>query len=96
VEGETGSCSETCIMCDADGTEEVCIKFEEAIDTKGEIPEAVTFSEIKTEREVRLWGFLCGGGSSCFIGHLLKKKRNSEITLHYFLLCVILWVPHRF
>jgi len=57
VEGETGSCSETCVMCDGDGTEEVGIKFEEATDTKGEIPEAVTFPEIKTEREVRLWGF---------------------------------------
>jgi len=57
VEGETGSCSETCVMCNADGTEEVGIKFEEAIDTRGEIPEAVTFPEIKTEREVRLWGF---------------------------------------
>jgi hypothetical protein len=58
VEGETGLCSETCVMCDADGTEEVCIKVEEAIDTKGEIPEALTISEIKTECEVRLWGFL--------------------------------------
>ena len=58
VEGETGSCSETCIKCDADGTEEVCIKVEEAIDTKSEIPEALTFSEIKTEHEVKLWCFL--------------------------------------
>jgi hypothetical protein len=58
VEGETGSCSETCVMCDADGTEEVCIKVEEATDTRGEIPQAITFSEIKSEREVRLRGFL--------------------------------------
>jgi len=57
VEGETGSCSETCVMCDAGGTEEVCIKVEETTDTKSEIPEAVTFSEIKTEREVKLWCF---------------------------------------
>ena len=59
VEGETGSSSETCVMCDADGTEEVGIKVEETIDTRSEIPRAITFSEIKTEREVRLWGF-CG------------------------------------
>jgi hypothetical protein len=25
VEGETGSCSETCVMCDGDGTGEVSI-----------------------------------------------------------------------
>jgi hypothetical protein len=70
VEGETGSCSETCVECDVDGTEEVSIevediinikeelsiKVEEAIDIKGEIPEAITFPSIKTEHEVRLWG----------------------------------------
>jgi hypothetical protein len=58
VEGETGSCSETCVMCDADGTEEVGIKVEEAIDTRGEIPQLVMYPEIKTEPEVRVWGFL--------------------------------------
>jgi len=70
VEGETGSCSEMCVMCDVDGAgevsnkvedtidikEEVCIKFEEAIDIKDEIPEAISFPPIKTEHEVRLWG----------------------------------------
>jgi hypothetical protein len=34
VEGTTGSCIETCVTCDVDGTEEVSIKFEEAIDIK--------------------------------------------------------------
>jgi hypothetical protein len=76
VEGETGSCSATCVTCDADGTEGVSIKVEEAIDIKDEItegvsikeeeaidikdqfPETVTFSEIKTEHEVRL-GVVC-------------------------------------
>ena len=67
VEGETGSCSETCLMCDVDGTEEVSIKVEEAVDIKeevsikveeaadikDEIPEAITFPSIKTECEVR-------------------------------------------
>ena len=58
VEGETGSCSETFEMCDADGTEEVSIKVEGAVNTRGEIPEAITFPEIKTEHEVRRWGLL--------------------------------------
>jgi len=58
VEGETGSCSATCVMCDADRTEGVGIKVEEALDIKDEIPEAISFSEIKTEHEVRL-GVVC-------------------------------------
>ena len=70
VKGETGSCSETCVTCDVDGSEEFSIKVEEAIDIKEEfnikveeaidikdgIPEAITFPTIKTEHEVRLWG----------------------------------------
>jgi len=55
VGGETCSCSAT---CDADGTEEDSIKVEEAIDTRGEIPEALSFPPIKTEHEVKLLGFL--------------------------------------
>jgi hypothetical protein len=59
-------------MCDADGTEGVGIKIEEAIDIEDEIPgaisfpelktepepEAISFPEVKTEPEVMLWGFL--------------------------------------
>jgi hypothetical protein len=56
VEGETGSCSETCVMCAADGTEEVSIKIEEAIDIKDEISEMVVSPSIKTEHEVRFDG----------------------------------------
>ena len=56
VKGETGSCSETCVTCDVDGTEEVCIKVEEAGDIKDEIPVAVLVPSIKIEHEVRLWG----------------------------------------
>jgi len=56
VEGETGSCIETCVTCDVDGTEDVSIKVEGAIDMKDEIPEAISFPPIKTEHEVRLWG----------------------------------------
>jgi len=56
VECETGSHSETCVTCNVNGKEEICIKVEEAINIKDEIPEAITFSPIKTEHEVRLWG----------------------------------------
>ena len=70
VEGESGSCSDTGVMSDGDGTEEVStegedtvdikeevsIKVEEAIDIKDEIPVAITVPSINTEHEVRLWG----------------------------------------
>jgi hypothetical protein len=49
VEGGT----ETCVTCDVDGTEEVSIKTEETIDIKDEIPEAESFTPIKTEHVVR-------------------------------------------
>jgi hypothetical protein len=54
VEGETGCCSETCVTCDVDGSEEISIKVEEAKDINDEIPEAVAFPPINTEKEVRL------------------------------------------
>jgi len=70
VEGETGSCNETCVTCDFEATddvsikveeavnikEEVSIKVEEAIDIKDEIPEGTIFPSIKTDHEVSLWG----------------------------------------
>jgi hypothetical protein len=56
VEGTTGSWSETCVTGDVDGTEEISIKIEEAIDIKDEMPEAVKCSAIKAEDEVRLLG----------------------------------------
>ena len=54
--GEYGTCScfDTCVECDVDGTEEVSIKAEEAIDMKDEIPEPIIFPPIKTKHEVRL------------------------------------------
>jgi hypothetical protein len=55
-EGETGSCSETCVTFDVDGTGIVNIKVEEAIGIKDEIPESTSFIPIKTEHEVRLCG----------------------------------------
>jgi len=57
VEGGTGSCNAPCVTCDADGNEEVSIKVEDALNIRGEIPEAITFPEIKNEHEVRLWCF---------------------------------------
>ena len=54
VGSETCSCSAT---CDADGTEEDIIKVEDTIDTRGEIPEAISCPLIKSEPEVKLWGF---------------------------------------
>jgi len=53
VKDGTGSDSETFVMFDVDGTGEVSIKVEEAIDIKDEIPEAISFPPIKTEHEVR-------------------------------------------
>jgi hypothetical protein len=55
VESETGCCSDTCVTCDVDGgTEDVSTNGGKAIDIKDEIPEALIFSPIKTEQEVRL------------------------------------------
>jgi hypothetical protein len=54
LEGDTCYCSETCVSAGVGGTGEVCIKVEEAIDIKDEIPDATMFPPIKTEQEVRL------------------------------------------
>ena len=86
VEGETGTCSETCVMCDVDRTEDVGIKVEEAVDVKDEIPEAITFPPIKTEQKVRLFW---GGGSSCFSTIYCPKKETVKLhlTVSCFVLC---------
>jgi len=87
VEGETGSCSKTCVTCDVDGTEEVSINFEDtidikeevnikvegAIDIKDEIPEAISFPPIKTEHEVRLWDVCVRWWQLMHLGHLLMQ-----------------------
>ena len=99
VEGETGSCSEMCVTCDVDGTEEVSIKVEdaidikdevsikveEAIDIKDEIPEAILFPPIKTEHEVRLRGMCEVVAANAFGPFVARQKGNCEITLDYFL-----------
>ena len=69
LEGENDNCSGTGVTCDDGGTEEVSMKVEDiidikeefsinlehSVDIKNEIPEAITFTLVKTEQEVRLW-----------------------------------------
>jgi len=99
VEGDTGSISEPCVMCDVDGTEEVSvnveyaikeviIKVEEAIDIKDEIPEPITFSPIKTEHEVSPGG-LWDVEALRFLGHLLSTKKEN-VKLHLTIPCFVL------
>jgi hypothetical protein len=86
LEHETCSYSETGVTYNEDGSEEVSVKVEAAIDGENECPEA---PPVNTEQEVRLrwWQFL---------SHLWPQKGNCEITRNYFLLCVVLWVPYPF
>ena len=88
VEGETGSCSETCVTCDVDGTEEVSIKIEEAIDIKDEIPEGAEFSPIKTEHEVRLQG-VCEVVAAHVFRPFIATQANVKLHLNVscFMLC---------
>jgi hypothetical protein len=94
VKDEPGSFSETCVTYDDDdgGSEEVDIIFEEAIDiTEENVSEAVEFSLMKAEHEVRIgvgvWPCLCvcvraerrgvyGGGSSCCLDYLVPQKEE--------------------
>ena len=82
VDSGRGSCSETCVTYDGDGTEEVSINVEEAVDIKNEMPEAIKFPPIKTENEVRLWG-VCEVMAAHILSHLLSQKGNCEIWLPY-------------
>jgi hypothetical protein len=75
VEDETGCCIEKCETSDFDGTEEVGIKVEEAIDIKDEIPEATTSSPINTEHEVRLWG-VCEVVAACAFRPVIAPKKK--------------------
>ena len=76
VEGDTGSCSETCVTSDVDGTEEVGIKVEEFLEIKYEIPEAKTFPPIKTEHEVRLQGVCEVATAHAFRPFIAPLKRK--------------------
>jgi hypothetical protein len=108
VEGETGYRSETCVMCDVDGTEEfsievedpldikeeVSIKVEEAIDIKDGIPEVTTFQPINTEHEVRK---VCVRWWQLMIlGHLFAPKKESLkliLTISHFVLYCLSNIP---
>jgi hypothetical protein len=97
-------------MCDVDGTEEVSIEMEDTIDIKeevsikvegainikDEIPEAISFPPIKSEHEVRLLGVCEVVAAHALRLCIATQKGKCEITLEYFLLHVILWVPYTF
>ena len=101
VQGET-SYSEICVTCVDDGTEEVrikvedaidikeivSIKVEEAIDVKDEIPQAVIFPPIKTEQEVRLWN-VCEVVAAHALSHLWPQKET--VILHLSISCFMLY-----
>jgi hypothetical protein len=53
VDGGTGSCFDTCVPCDVNGTEEYNIKFEDAININDGMQEVISFPPINTENEVR-------------------------------------------
>jgi hypothetical protein len=98
VEGETGSCSQTVVKCDVDGTEEVSIKVEKSIDIKDESPEAVSVPSVRTEHEVRLHDVCVKWWQLMLLGQLLPPfpKGPCVITFHFFQLSVIFWVPYTF
>jgi len=96
VEGETGSCSETCVMCAVDGTEEVSIKVEEELDIKDENKEAIISPPIKTEHEVRLQGVMSWWQLMLLRLFIPIQNRNSEITCNYFCCMLYLRVPYIF
>jgi len=89
VESETGSCIETCVTCDVDGSDEmsikdeettdvkdeVSIKVEEAIDIKDEIAEDIIFPPFKSENEVRLWGFCEVVAAHAFRPFIAPKRK---------------------
>ena len=92
VDGGTGSCSETCVECDVDGTGEVSIKVEETIDIKDEMPEAISFPPIKTENEVRLRD-VCEFLAAHDFRPLVAPPQKGNCKLHLFIPCFfILWV----
>ena len=83
VQGPTGSYSGTCVTCDDDdGTEEVSMIVEDAIDIKDEIPEAISIPPTKTEQEVRLWGVCEVVAAHTSMTFLPPKKKNCEISLN--------------
>jgi hypothetical protein len=92
VEGETGYCSETRVICDDDVTGAVSIGVEEAIDIKDEVSikfEAVYVKDdipetacppIKTEQEVRLWGVFVLVAAHAFRQFICPKKEIVKLN----------------
>jgi len=93
VEDETGCCIEKCETSDVDGTEEVSIKVEEAVDIKDEIPEAIIFPPIKTEHGVRLWGVYEGVAACAFRPFIAPRRKLCNFTYLFpalsFIVCAI-------
>jgi hypothetical protein len=56
VEGETGSCRDTCVTGGVGGAGEGSVQVEQTVAVRGDIPEAVKVPSIKTGHEVRLMG----------------------------------------
>ena len=81
VEGDTCSCSEMCATSDVDGTDEVSIKVEEAIDIKVEIPEPIIFPSMKTEHEVRFHGVCEVVAAHDFRPFIASKRKLRNYTL---------------
>jgi len=91
VLGPTASYSATCLTCDDDddGKEEVSMKVEDAIDIKGEIPEAISLSPIKTEQEVWLWGVCEVVAAYASMPFVVTKRRTEK--LHLTICCFVLY-----
>ena len=94
VEGETGSCIETGVTCGVDGTGDVSVKVDDAIDikeevikveyaidVKEEIPEAISFPSIKTEHEVRLQGVCEMVAAHAFRPFIAPQKEYMKLHL---------------
>jgi hypothetical protein len=78
VEGETGSCIETCVTCYVDGNEEVSTKVEDTVHIKEEVSIKVEEAiDIKDEfPEVRLWGVCEVVAAHDFRPFIAHKKRK--------------------
>jgi hypothetical protein len=100
-EGETGSCSETCVTDDFIGTEvsikveeaidikeEGSIKDEEAIDIKCESPEFVSVTSIKTEHEVSFCGVCEVVAAHAFRPFTVSTRKS--VILRLTISCIVL------
>jgi len=58
---------------------EFSIKVVDTVDIKDEIPEAVTFTPVKTEQEVRLWCVCVGLWQLVLSGHVLPERTSCTL-----------------